>query len=94
MVIDTSALVAILFGEPDRNQFIAALEKPGPKLLSSVNALEAAIVVEGRKLLRLLCARTIADIRLTAFIQRWRLRSRSSRRCSPVMTTTSGATLP
>jgi uncharacterized protein with PIN domain len=48
MVIDTSALIAILFAEPDREFFLSALEQPGPKLLSAVNSLEAAIVVEAR----------------------------------------------
>ncbi|MBI4909610.1 MAG: type II toxin-antitoxin system VapC family toxin [Acidobacteria bacterium] len=49
MVIDTSALMAILFREPDRDFFIAALDSPGPKLLSAVNALESSIVAEARK---------------------------------------------
>jgi ribonuclease VapC len=49
MVIDTSALVAILFGESDREQFIQALERSETKLLSAVNALEASLVVEARK---------------------------------------------
>jgi len=49
MVLDTSALLAILFGEPDRDQFIQALERSEPKLLSAVNALEASLVVEARK---------------------------------------------
>ena len=49
MVIDTSALAAILFAEPDRDIYIAAIGKPGPKLISAVNAFEAAVVVEARK---------------------------------------------
>jgi ribonuclease VapC len=49
MVIDTSALAAILFGEPDHHIYIEAISKPGPKLISAVNALEAALVVEARK---------------------------------------------
>ena len=49
MVIDTSALIAILFGEADRDLYIEAIEKSGTKLLSAVNALEAALVAEARK---------------------------------------------
>jgi ribonuclease VapC len=49
MVIDTSALMAILLGEPDREEFISALERPGPKLLSAASWLEAAMVVESKK---------------------------------------------
>ena len=49
MVIDTSAVAAIIFCEPDREVYISAISKPGPKLISAVNALEAALVVEARK---------------------------------------------
>ena len=49
MVIDTSALMAILFHEPDRDLYIEAIEKADARLLLSVNALEAAIVAEARK---------------------------------------------
>lgn len=49
MVIDTSALIAILLGEPESEALIVALASAGPRLLSSINALETAIVVEARK---------------------------------------------
>ena len=49
MVIDTSALIAILFQEPDCELHIQAVEKAPTRLLSAVNALEAAIVAEARK---------------------------------------------
>jgi ribonuclease VapC len=49
MVIDTSALFAILFGEPDRDAYIEAIEKAKPRLLSAVTALEASMVAEARK---------------------------------------------
>jgi len=49
MVIDSSALLAVLFGELDAGDFIEALAFPGRKFLSSVNKLEAMIVVEARK---------------------------------------------
>ena len=49
MVIDTSALLAVLSAEPDRHRFAAALARTGIKLISSVNALESAMVVEARR---------------------------------------------
>ena len=49
MVIDTSALIAILFGEPEALPFTRALVDETLKLISSFNALETGIVVEARK---------------------------------------------
>lgn len=49
MVIDSSALMAILFGEPEADAFIEALATPDRKFMSAVNKLEAMIVVEARK---------------------------------------------
>jgi len=49
MVIDSSALLTILFGESDAGDFIDALANPGRKFMSSINKLEASIVVEARK---------------------------------------------
>ena len=49
MVIDTSALVAILFGEPDAKLFAEALEAAPVRLVSAVTRVELAFVVEGRK---------------------------------------------
>ena len=49
MVIDSSALLTILFGESDAGDFINALAYPGRKYMSSVNKLEVSIVVEARK---------------------------------------------
>jgi ribonuclease VapC len=49
MVIDSSAILAVLFGEPEAEEFIAALGSPGRKFISSVNKLETMIVVESRK---------------------------------------------
>jgi ribonuclease VapC len=48
MVIDTSALVAILQAEPERKWMLAALTKAARRLVSSVTILEAAMVLEGR----------------------------------------------
>ena len=49
MVIDTSALVAILFGEPEALSFSRAVADESRKLISAFNALETGIVVEARK---------------------------------------------
>jgi ribonuclease VapC len=48
MVIDTSALTAILRKEPDRDALLKALVRAPTRLVSAVTALEAAMVVEGR----------------------------------------------
>jgi ribonuclease VapC len=49
MVIDTSAVVAILFGEPDDLQFARAIEAAPVRLVSAVTRVEPSFVVEGRK---------------------------------------------
>lgn len=49
MVLDTSAIVAILFGEAEGGQMVAALEAAPVRLLSAVSRVELAFVVEGRK---------------------------------------------
>ena len=49
MVIDTSALIAILLVEADRDLYIEAIERNEIKLMSAANALEGAIVAEARK---------------------------------------------
>jgi ribonuclease VapC len=46
MVIDTSAIVAILFGEPEAATFAEAIERDAVRLMSAASVLEAAIVVE------------------------------------------------
>lgn len=48
MVLDTSALVAMLFEEPDAEVFRQALAADPVLLLSAATALETAIVVEAR----------------------------------------------
>jgi hypothetical protein len=45
-VIDTSASVAILFGEPEAATFAEILEQDLVRLISAASVLEAAIVVE------------------------------------------------
>jgi len=49
MVIDTSAIVAILLGEPESAEFAAAIEHDPLRLLSAANLLEASMVIETRK---------------------------------------------
>ena len=49
MVVDSSAVLAILFDEPERDAFADALSDAGLRLMSSLNVLEAAVVVSSRK---------------------------------------------
>ena len=49
VVLDTSALLAILLGEPERGRFLQLLSESDIRLLSAANALETAIVVETRR---------------------------------------------
>jgi ribonuclease VapC len=46
MVIDTSAIVAILFGEPEARRFAHAIDQDSLRLMSAVSVLEATMVVE------------------------------------------------
>ncbi|HME01294.1 MAG TPA: type II toxin-antitoxin system VapC family toxin [Terriglobia bacterium] len=49
MVIDSSALVAILFDEPERSHFNRLIEADRVRLISAATFLEAALVVEARR---------------------------------------------
>lgn len=49
MVIDTSAILAILLGEPKARSFASAIANDPRRLVSSVSTLEAAIVIHSRK---------------------------------------------
>ena len=49
MVIDTSALVAILLREPDAERFARAMEAAAVRLVSAVTRVELSCVIEGRK---------------------------------------------
>lgn len=46
MVVDTSALVAILTGEPEQADFIRAIDRADIRLLSAASWVEASIVIE------------------------------------------------
>ncbi len=49
MVLDTSALMAILFGEPESETFISLIGQDSKRLISASTALEMMIVIESRK---------------------------------------------
>jgi ribonuclease VapC len=46
MVVDSSAIVAILLNEPERDAFVAAIARANRKRMSEVNLLEARIVAD------------------------------------------------
>lgn len=48
MVIDTSAIIAILFDEPERRRFNEVIEQHDVRLISAATLLESSMVVEGR----------------------------------------------
>ncbi len=48
MVVDSSALLAILFDEPERRGFNERIEADPQRLISAANLLETAIVLESR----------------------------------------------
>jgi ribonuclease VapC len=49
MVVDTSALAAILLGEADASAFAAAIEGATIRLMSAVTRVELSFVIEGKK---------------------------------------------
>lgn len=49
IVADTSALVAIVFAEPERATFVQAIERAERVLISTVSVVEARLVVHGRR---------------------------------------------
>ena len=48
MVLDTSAILAVLLNEPDAEAFRRAIEADPIRLLSAANLVETAIVIEAR----------------------------------------------
>ena len=48
MVLDTSALLAILFDEPERRSFNEKIEADPVRLMSAATYVEAALVIESR----------------------------------------------
>lgn len=49
IVVDTSAIVAIAFAEPERAAFVQAIERAEKALISTVSIVEARMVVHGRR---------------------------------------------
>ena len=48
IVLDTSAVVAILRNEPERDRFVEAILAANPRLMSAVSLQEAGMVIAGR----------------------------------------------
>jgi ribonuclease VapC len=48
MVLDTSAIVAILLGEPPADRLVAAVEADRTRLVSAATVVEASLVLLGR----------------------------------------------
>ena len=49
IVVDTSAIVAIAFDEPEREAFVRVVERADTALISTVSMLEARMVIHGRR---------------------------------------------
>jgi len=49
MVIDTSALLAVLFDEPERDQFVRAIAAARQRCISAGTLVEATILAESRR---------------------------------------------
>jgi ribonuclease VapC len=47
--VDTSAIVAIAFAEPEREVFVRVIEEADQALISTVSVVEARMVVHGRR---------------------------------------------
>ncbi|WP_225765919.1 type II toxin-antitoxin system VapC family toxin [Inquilinus sp. Marseille-Q2685] len=49
IVVDTSAIVAIAFGEPERQAFVEVIRQADRALISTVSVVESRMVVFGRR---------------------------------------------
>lgn len=49
MVVDSSAIIAILKGEPERRMFIEAIERASECLISAAIFVEASVVIENSR---------------------------------------------
>ena len=49
MVLDTSAVVAVLFDEPERDEFVSKIAAASRRLISAGTVIESSIVVESRR---------------------------------------------
>jgi ribonuclease VapC len=69
MIVDSSALVAILRKEPEAARFTRAILRDSVRLISAANLLEAGIVIDNQ-------AGLSAGRRLDAFVERAQIRIR------------------
>ncbi len=49
IVVDTSALIAIVFAEPEREEFLAIVQRHERALISTPTVVETRLVVHGRR---------------------------------------------
>ncbi len=49
MVLDSSAVLAVLFDEPERRAFALSIERDPRRLMSAANVLESALISEARR---------------------------------------------
>ncbi len=49
IVVDTSAFVAIAFGEPERDLYLDVIERSDAALISTASVLEARMFIDGRR---------------------------------------------
>lgn len=49
MVIDTSALIAVLLDEPEQHRFDVCIQAASERFISAATLLETSIVIESRK---------------------------------------------
>ena len=49
IVVDTSAILAMAFAEPERDAFVRVVQQAGKALISTVSVVEARMVVHGRR---------------------------------------------
>jgi len=49
MVLDSSAVLAVLFDEPERRAFTLSIERDPRRLMSAANVLESALIAEARR---------------------------------------------
>lgn len=49
MIVDTSAIIAILRAEPEAEQYAEAIEAASRRRISAANYLEAAVVIDGSR---------------------------------------------
>ncbi|HVB92981.1 MAG TPA: type II toxin-antitoxin system VapC family toxin [Acidimicrobiales bacterium] len=68
MVIDTSALIAVLFDEPERDEFIGKIVAAPRRLISSATLLESSIIVGSKR-------GEIAERELDLFLHRAKVRT-------------------